>query len=224
MRAMLTKLLTSEGMRVSEAHDARSMYNAILQSRPDLILLDLMLPDEDGMAALRRVGSDFEGGIIIVSMRNDVIDRVAGLEAGADDYICKPTHPRELLARVRAVLRRVRPSLAHGHHDEPPVITFEGFELNRVERRLISPSGAPVELTSNEFELLLVLTAHPGRALSRDYLMDQVRKRDWIASDRSIDQHISRLRRKIEGKGAATGLIRSVRGIGYVFAAKVSSK
>jgi DNA-binding response OmpR family regulator len=222
LRSMLGQLLAAEGMQVSEAQDARTMYSAIGQVRPDLVLLDLMLPDEDGLSALRRISPSFEGGIVIITSRDDVIDRVAGLEAGADDYVCKPVHPRELLARVRAVLRRRRAKLTQPTGRDPAALMFEGFELDLADRRLVSPAGNQVELTSIEFELLRLLATHPGRVLSRDDLMQHVREWSWIADGHCIDQHISRLRRKMEAEGAKARLIRSVRGTGYVFTAQTT--
>jgi two-component system phosphate regulon response regulator OmpR len=223
VRSMLRQLLAAESMRGSEAHDARAMYNAIAQIRPDLVLLDLILPDEDGLSALRRISPSFDGGIIIHSSRDDVIDRVAGLEAGADDYVCKPAHPRELLARVRAVLRRRRSKLQPTGR-ESAALMFEGFELDLADRRLVSPAGNQVELISREFELLRLLAIHPGRVLSRDSLMQHMHERGWLTHGRSIDQHVSQVRRKMEAEGVKTDLIRSVRGIGYVFTAQTTSR
>jgi two-component system phosphate regulon response regulator OmpR len=166
-----------------------------------------------------------EVGIIIITGRDDVIDRVAGLEVGADDYVPKPFHLREILARIRTVLRRVRTTATEPA--KPPaaggaVLRFEGWVVEAVRRRVIAPDGQEVPLTTSEFDLLLAFVNHAGRVLERDRLMDLVKGREWAAYDRSIDQQVARLRRKIEPDPANPSLIKSVRGVGYLLAAEVT--
>ena len=221
LRSLHAKMLSAEGMRVSEAQDADTAYGLIARGAPDLILLDLILPGDDGLTLLRHISGEFGGGVIILSTRDDVIDRVAGLEAGADDYVCKPVHPRELLARIRAVLRRIHVPWRLGGHSN--VIAFDGFKLDILQRQLLTEDREEVKVTGIEFELLALLATSAGRVLSRNVLLDLVRGRNWEASDRSIDQHISRLRRKIERDPSNPRLIQAVRGMGYVFAGKVTS-
>jgi DNA-binding response OmpR family regulator len=194
------------------------------------VLLDLVLPVEDGLSLAReiRAKSD-EVGIVMVTGRDDVIDRVAGLEIGADDYIAKPFHLREVLARVRSVLRRrARPGPASaaeeprsGTGNAGEMFCFEGWTVEPTKRRVTGQDGREVALTTGEFDLLLAFLAHPGRVLDRDRLMDLVKGRAWVAYDRGVDQQIARLRRKIEADPANPSLIRSVRGVGYLFAADV---
>ena len=165
--------------------------------------------------------------VILLTSRDDVIDRVAGLEAGADDYIGKPFHPREVLARVRTVLRRPREASpaagggSGGVGEADTVYGFAGWELHVRSRRVVAPDGGDVPLTTAEFDLLLAFATHPGHVLERDRLMELAKGRAWAASDRSVDQQVARLRRKIEADPGRPLLIKSVRGAGYVLAAEV---
>jgi two-component system, OmpR family, response regulator len=230
VRTMLARYLGAEGFKVSEAGDGAAMRAALAGGNVGLVLLDLVLPGEDGLALAREVrAKSDEVGIVMVTGRNDVIDCVAGLEVGADDYIAKPFHLREVLARVRSVLRRrARPGPASaagetgsGAGDGGEVFRFEGWTVEPARRRVTGSDGGEVALTTGEFDLLLAFVTHAGRVLERDRLMDLIKGREWAAYDRSIDQQIARLRRKIEADPASPSLIRSVRGVGYLFAADV---
>lgn len=225
VRTMLGRYLTGEGFRVGEAGDGKAMQAYLAQERVDLVLLDLVLPGEDGLALARQLRRSHPGlAIIMVTGRDDVIDRVAGLEVGADDYIAKPFHLREVLARIRTVLRRMpgpQPEPARAANAGRPLLRFEGWTVDPAKRQVTAPDGTEVPLTTSEFDLLLAFVNHPGRVLERDQLMDLVKGRKWAAYDRSIDQQVARLRRKIEADPASPSLIRSVRGVGYLFAPEV---
>ena len=224
MKALLGRYFEGEGFRISEAVDGDEMRACLSRADVDLVLLDLGLPGKDGLTLLREIRAVSQIGIVIITGRSDVIDCVAGLEVGADDYITKPFHLREILARVRSVLRRKSPAPAE-HNGAPvaaeSVLLFSGWMLEPAKRRVCSPDGEELVLTTGEFNLLHTLVNNPGRVLDRDQLMDLLKGRDWAAYDRSIDQQVARLRRKIENDPANPKLIKSVRGIGYLFAAEV---
>lgn len=221
IRQMLARYFEEEGYRVSVAGDGQEMRDRLRTSPADIILLDLVLPREDGLALMRdlRVHSDIP--ILMLTGRNDLVDRVIGLEMGADDYITKPFHLREVLARVRTALRRRRPN-AGGPVTE--IYCFDGLHLNVARRQLLSRHGTEIELTTGEFDMLCVLVRHTGRVLPREMLMDLTRGRNLQAFDRTIDAQIARLRRKIETDPGRPTIIKSVRGVGYVFTAKISRK
>lgn len=228
---MVRRYLTEEGLKVSEAGDGATMRKALESEAIDLVLLDLVMPGEDGLSLAREIRRNSEVPIIMVTGKGDLIDRVVGLEAGADDYIAKPFHLREILARIRTVSRRAQsraapPATAVAEPApaaEAPTeaLTFEGWTLDVLRRDLRSPDGAQVPLTAAEFELLRVFLHHPNRVLSRDQLMDLAKGRDWAAYDRTIDTQVMRLRKKIEADPANPGLVKTVRGAGYLFAAAV---
>jgi two-component system phosphate regulon response regulator OmpR len=231
IRTMLRRYLESEGFKVSAASDGTGMRAAIAEGDVDLVLLDLMMPGEDGLSLARYIRQHGETPIIMLTGKGDLIDRVAGLEAGADDYIAKPFHLREVLARIRVVLRRTQsvPEPAPAPPAAPaPVaapdndtLAFEGWHLDLLRRELRRPGGENVPLTSGEYELLRVFVTHPNRVLDRDQLMELVKGRDWQAFDRAIDTQIGRLRKKIEADPANPNLIKTVRAAGYIFAAAV---
>jgi DNA-binding response OmpR family regulator len=221
---MLVRYLTGEGFQVSEAGDGIGMRACLAESQVDAVLLDLVLPGEDGFSLAREVRAAHpDVGIVMITGRDDVIDRVVGLEIGADDYIAKPFHLREVLARVRSVLRRrqVQPMPAAGAGPAGEMLSFAGWTIEPAKRRVIGPKGAVVALTTGEFDLLLAFATHAGRVLERQRLLDLVKGQDWAAYDRSVDQQVARLRRKIEADPANPTLIKSVRGVGYLFAAEV---
>lgn len=225
IRQMLVRYFEDEGFRVAAVGDGAAMRAAMQREMPDIVLLDLVLPGgEDGISLARDLRARSDVPIIMLTGRDDVVDRVVGLEVGADDYVAKPFHLRELLARVRTVLRR-RAAPAPAAAPPPPgdgvdeVLTFEGWRLDLARRSLTDPEGRPVELTTGEFDMLVVLVRHPGRVFTRDALMDMTRGRSWDGTDRTIDAQILRLRRKIEPDRTRPRLIKSVRGVGYVFAA-----
>ena len=226
VRALLRSGLEPEGFDVSEATDGASLM-AHLEKRPvDLVTLDVRLAGEDGFTLAREVRAKHNVPIVMISGKGDMIDRVVGLELGADDYIAKPFHMREVLARIRAVLRRyARPASEPTHAGQPSEASqryaFDGWALDMGRRELKSPDGAPCELTTAEFNLLTVLIERPGRVLSRDELMDLLKGHDWTPLDRSIDGLVARLRKKIEHSNETPQLVKTVRGVGYVFAGQV---
>ncbi len=215
LRELLSTYLGANGFSVATAGDGVSMRAALARALPDAIVLDLMLPGEDGLSLTRTLRAQSTIPILMLSARGEEIDRVIGLEVGADDYLAKPFGPRELLARLRALLRR-------GHPARPdtaaPAVNphFGPFALDTAGRRLLR-DGMEVQLTSAEFDLLAAFVAHPNRVLSRDTLVDLLRGYDRDPFDRSIDNRVTRLRRKIETEPSAPAYIRTVRGEGYLF-------
>jgi len=220
--ALLSKFLAQHGYRVSVARDGRAMMQALENARISLVVLDLMLPGEDGLSLCRRVRADSTMPIVMLTAVSEDTDRIVGLEMGADDYLAKPFHPRELLARVRAVLRRVGPPLGSPLAGTSRMLEFAGWRLDVTRRQLFSPTGALVPLRAAEFDLLLALAERPQRVLSRDQLLDLSRGRAATAFDRSVDVQISRLRHKLEVDPKEPDLIKTVRSGGYVFAAAVT--
>jgi DNA-binding response OmpR family regulator len=219
IRHMLTRYFEQEGYRVSVAADGPAM-RAKLNDSVDVILLDVVMPGEDGLTLAREIRASSDVGIIMLTGRDDVLDRIVGLEVGADDYIAKPFHLREVLARVKSVRRRrgrpTTPSVTAGQ-----VIRFEGWRLDIARRQLVSPTGEDVALTTGEFDLLAALAKHPGRVFGRDALMDLTHGRSSAAFDRTIDAQVARLRKKIEADPKNPMLVKSVRNVGYVFTGKV---
>jgi two-component system OmpR family response regulator len=224
VRRLLEAGLKAEGYAVSEAADGAGLLAALGKRHVDLITLDVRLGGEDGFNLAREVRAKNNVPIIMISGKGDMIDRVVGLELGADDYIAKPFHMREVLARVRAVLRRYEtqgPEPGRAPSGEKgPRFEFDGWHLDAARRALKTPEGTDCELTTAEFNLLLLLVERPGRVLSRDELMDLLKGHDWTPLDRSIDGLVARLRKKIE-RGEVPQLVKTVRGVGYVFAAQV---
>ncbi len=219
VRQMLTRYFEQEGYRVSVATDGATMRERLNDS-VDVILLDVVMPGEDGLTLAREIRANSDVGIIMLTGRDDVLDRVVGLEVGADDYIAKPFHLREVLARVKSVLRRREPRAASSV-TAGEVVRFEGWRLDLASRELVSPRGEAVDLTTGEFDLLAALAKHPGRVLGREALMDLTRGRSWEAFDRTIDAQVARLRKKIETDPKKPVLIKSVRNVGYVFTGKI---
>src|SRR5271167_17543 len=188
IRQMLSRYFDQEGYRVSVAADGVAL-RAQLTDSVDVILLDVVMPGEDGLTLAREIRAKSDVGIIMLTGRDDVLDRIVGLEVGADDYIAKPFHLREVLARVKSVLRRREPRAAPGTPNE--VVRFEGWRLDLACRQLVSPTGEAVELTTGEFDLLAALAKHPGRVFGREALMDLTRGRSWEAFDRTIDAQVA---------------------------------
>ncbi|MBB5686361.1 response regulator [Sphingobium boeckii] len=214
LRRLIRDFLISEGYDVTEAEDAPSMRRSLAQAPADIIILDVMMPGEDGLSIARSLALDEDVRIIMVSALGSETDRIIGLEVGADDYLAKPVSPRELLARIRALQRRRR------HAPEMPAITahygFEGWSLDPVRRVLRDPSGVIISLSEGEFGLLLALVERPKRVLSRDRLLELARGQDSEAFDRAVDTQVSRLRRKL-GTRLHGEIIRTVRNEGYMF-------
>ncbi len=221
IRQMLLRYFEDEGYGVSAVPSGAAMRDCLRKSKIDIILLDLTLGGgEDGLALAREVRSHSDMPIIMLTGRDDVVDRVAGLEVGADDYVPKPFHLRELLARVRTVLRRRRPAGTTPGQESDSVLRFEGWKLDIGRRQLLAADGTEVVLTTAEFDMLALLAKQPGHVFRRDRLMDLTRNRNLDAFDRTIDAQIARLRKKIERDPKKPALIKSVRGVGYVFTGK----
>jgi two-component system OmpR family response regulator len=238
IRDVIKEYLTDEGFDVREAEDGASLFARIAEKTPQLVLLDLRLPEEDGLSLARTLRERYPDiGIVIISGKEDLVDRVAGLEVGADDYIVKPFHMREVLARMRSVLRRREGGeKSQGREAEPenrqPVnngltqadlYQFSGWALSCAERTLTFEDGTEVELTNGEFDLLVAFASHPKRALSRDQLLDLSRNGSSDAFDRSVDVQVGRLRRKIEQDHRRPALIKTVRNVGYIFQVDVTA-
>ncbi len=241
---LLGNYLRGQGFRVSETHKGAALMALMAEDTPDLVLLDLGLPGEDGFAIARRLREHWQCGLVIVTGRGDAVDKIVGLEIGADDYVTKPFDLRELLARIKAVLRRTLghapvaaratmapvgtggtlPAAAAAAGVAPPAerCRFAGWVLDLGARRLHGPDGAEVALTNGEFELLAVFAAHPGRVLSRDFVLENTRGREAGPFDRTVDVQIGRLRRKIETDPQEPQILKSVRGAGYILVAPVT--
>jgi two-component system OmpR family response regulator len=220
---LIHRFFSAQGFDVFLAQSAAELRASLQLRSIDLILLDLGLPDADGLTLLRELQSGWRGPVIVVTGRGESVERIVGLELGADDYVTKPFDLRELMARVRSVLRRARPAVGMGAPDAGArtQLTFDGFRLDVAARRLTSADGQELPLTTGEFDLLLALLQRPNQVLSRDQLMNSVHGRDANPFDRTIDVQIGRLRRKIGDDLANPRLIKSVRGAGYLFAAQV---
>jgi two-component system phosphate regulon response regulator OmpR len=218
LRDLLNRYLTEQGYAVRVVHDAAEMNRQLARERYDLMILDLMLPGEDGLSICRRLrGSGESMPIIMLTAKGDDVERIVGLEVGADDYLPKPFNPRELVARIQAVLRRRPPAGPPGAPTaEVQVVEFGAFRFNLAARSL-TKNGQDVALTTGEFALLKVLVQHPRLPLSRDKLMELARGREFGAFDRSIDVQISRLRKLIEPDPAKPAFVQTVWGFGYVF-------
>lgn len=222
IRILIARYLRNNDFVVAEAGDAKEMDVALRNSRVSLIVLDIMLPGEDGLSICRRIRAASDIPIIILTAQKDDIERIIGLEMGADDYVTKPFNPRELLARIRAVLRRQ--GLAGA---TPRTLNreyfFAGWHLNMRARRLHDPSGASITLTGAEFDLLAVFCERPGRVLSRDQLIDLTQGREAHPSERSIDILVSRLRQKIERDPRDPEIFQTIRSSGYLFSPEVTA-
>jgi two-component system OmpR family response regulator len=221
---LVCEYLSDEGFRVSTANDGAAMRETMTRDTVDLVILDLVLRGEDGLQLARELRSQSEIGIIMLTGRGETVDRIIGLEMGADDYLSKPFHLRELLARVRSVLRRG--SSRGGDKSGAPRarIKFADWTLDLASRELLSPSDEDVRLTTGEFELLAAFVSHANQVLSRDRLLDLSRHREAGPFDRTIDVQVGRLRRKLEDDPKNPTLIKTVRGGGYIFTPPVESE
>jgi two-component system OmpR family response regulator len=217
IRSLLRDYLEKNGYRVTAVGDGKAMWAAFDEARPDILVLDVMLPGTDGLTLCRNVRARSGIPIIMLTARGEETDRIVGLEMGADDYLPKPFSPRELLARIKSVLRRARTLPDNLQPDAARRIGFAGWTLDIATRNLLSPAGVVVALSGTEFKLLRIFLAHPNRVLNRDQLIDLMLSRDASPFDRSIDVQVSRLRRKIETDPKAPQIITTVRGGGYVF-------
>jgi two-component system, OmpR family, response regulator len=216
-RALIAKYLRTNGCNVTTATDGREMVRAMTDHRVDLLILDVMLPGEDGLSLCRKVRAESQTPIIMLTARGEDVDRILGLEMGADDYLAKPFNPRELLARINAVLRRQTAALTVSAINGATALTFLGWRIDFRLRELRNPAGARVAMTSAEFDLLRTFCERPGRVLSRDSLLDLTQGRNAGSFERSIDVLVSRIRRKIEPDPQDATMIKTVRSGGYTF-------
>jgi DNA-binding response OmpR family regulator len=217
LASMVGEYLQQSGYGFTHAADAATGLDALQTTPPELVILDLMLPDMDGLELCRRIKAASPAiAVLMLTAKGDPMDRIVGLEMGADDYLPKPFEPRELLARIRAVLRRGSEVVA-GMSSAYKVMRFGSLEIDR-DARVVSISGKPCELTSYQFDLLVALAERAGRVLTRDQIMEAVRGRELEAFDRSIDVHMGRIRNAIEVDAKEPKRILTVRGVGYVFA------
>ncbi|WP_454722490.1 MULTISPECIES: response regulator [Cupriavidus] len=225
IRDLLSRFLAEAGYCVATARDGEEMWRSIRLSPPDVVVLDLMLPGEDGLSLCRALHGRSDIRVIMLTSRGTLLDRIVGLELGADDYLPKPFDPRELLARIKAVLRRRDQSGAHGSPaaaGSPPFLHFAGWRLDTIARQLLSPQGKVVTLGGSDYRALKALLDHPRRPLSRDFLLDHVFGRSGAANDRAIDVCISRLRQHLEVRPRDAEVIRTVRNEGYMLTAEVT--
>lgn len=219
IRTLVARYLRSNEFRVTQAEDGRAIERLVTDNRFDLVVLDVMLPGEDGLMLCRRIRAVSSVPIIMLTAKGEEIDRIIGLEMGADDYMAKPFNPRELLARIRAVMRRS----AQGHpgtslsRQGARSLSFAGWTVDLGLRQVHDPRGTRVSLTGAEFNLLVAMAERPGRVLSRDQLVDLTQGRAAGAFERSVDVLVSRLRRKLEGDPSDPHIIQTVRSEGYVF-------
>jgi two-component system OmpR family response regulator len=219
IRKLLGEYLQRNGFRVSLANDGREMRRTLEQARPDIVVLDVMLPGDSGLTLCRDLRAGSSLPVIMLTARAEEVDRIVGLEMGADDYLAKPFSPRELLARIKTILRRARGlPLARG---DPRRVRFAGWTLDAAARQLVAPDGVVVPLSGAEFRLLSVFVDHPNRVLDRNQLMDLTVGRDGAPLDRSIDVQVSRLRVRLRDDAREPRIIKTVRSEGYVLAATV---
>lgn len=221
IRDLLRRYLTQEGFEVLLAEDSRALNKQLTRETVDLIVLDLMLPGEDGLTICRRLrAANDSTPIIMLTAKVEDVDRIVGLEVGADDYLAKPFNPRELLARIKAITRRA----GHEKAQAPRYYAFNGFTLDLLERRLIDPDGTASALSGMDYQLLKLLVEHPGEVLDRSRLAEVTRGRDLGPLDRSLDVQVSRLRQRLQDDGKQPALIKTVRGSGYVFSTTVTAR
>ena len=219
LREPLADYLVRQGFAVTQAASAAEARSVLRDEAPELILLDIMMPGEDGLSLCRHLAETRAIPTILLTARGEATDRIVGLEIGADDYVVKPFEPRELVARIRSVLRRSAKGGTASADDE--LFEFEGWQLDPLKRRLVDPEGALVSISSLEFRLLLAFVEHPRQVLDRDRLLDMVQGREAHLFDRAVDNQVSRLRRKIEPDHRTPTLIQTVWGGGYMLAADV---
>ena len=224
VRKLLRKCLEKEGFQIHEAANGAEMHAAIESHPIDLVTLDISLGGEDGLDLARELRTDSQVPIIMVSGKGELIDTVVGLEVGADDYISKPFQLREVVARVRAVLRRYQTTSAQStpSDDGKHCYRFNNWTLDSSTRELLDADNIPVSITSGEFDLLLLFVTAPRRVLSRDQIMDSLRGNEWLPNDRTIDNQVARLRKKLTVPAGEVSLIKTVRGTGYLFTAEVT--
>ncbi|QUL37082.1 response regulator [Erythrobacter sp. JK5] len=221
LREPLAEYLAGQGFAVTEAASAAAARSTLAAITPDLVLLDIMMPGEDGLSFCRHLVETRKLPVIFLTARTEATDRIVGLELGADDYVVKPFEPRELVARIRTVLRRVARGPAPQHRSEDWHYTFEGWVLDPLKRKLTDPEGVRIPISTAEFRLLRALLDNPRKVMDRDLLLDLVQGRSAHLFDRAVDNQVSRLRRKVETDSRNPHFIQTVRGGGYRFAARV---
>ena len=221
IRGLLGEYLQKNGYRTSVAADGKAMWTALARGKVDLIVLDLMLPGDDGLTLCRKLRGESDTPVIMLTARGDETDRIVGLEMGADDYLAKPFSARELLARIKSVLRRARSLPRNLRDDDARAIAFAGWRLDPIARHLVSPQGVVTSLSGAEYQLLRIFLGHPNHVLTRDQLMVLLKGREAEPFDRSIDLQVSRLRHRLGDDPADPQIIKTVRGEGYVLAVPV---
>ena len=221
IRALLGDYLQKNGFRVTAVADGRGMQSVLDGDPVSLIVLDLMLPGEDGLVLCRNIRAGSDVPVMMLTVKGDDMVRIVGLEMGADDYLAKPFNPRELLARIKSILRRAKARSDHLKPEEASVVRFSGWRLDTLSRQLTSPEGVAVPLSGAEYRLLRVFVDHANRVLNRDQLMDLCRGRELFPFDRSIDVQVSRLRQRLGDDAKEPLLIKTIRGEGYMLAARV---
>ena len=221
IRRLLSEYLSKTGYRVTAVKDGTGMWEILEGGHVDLIVLDLMLPGDDWLLLCKALRTKYETPVIMLTARGDEADRIVGLEIGADDYLPKPFSPRELLARIKVVLRRARSLPENLKPDEARALRFAEWRLDTVSRHLVSPAGVVTPLSGSEYRLLRIFLKHANRVLTRDQLMDLMQGRDTEPFERSIDVQVSRLRRRLSDDAREQGIIKTVRNEGYVLAAEV---
>jgi two-component system, OmpR family, response regulator len=224
IRNLLGRYLEKNGLRATTVADGRAMWQALDRGAFDLIVLDVMLPGDDGLTLCRTLRARSDIPIVMLTARGEETDRIVGLEMGADDYLAKPFSARELLARIKVILRRVRSLPRNLQPEEQRSIRFGGWTLDTVHRHLVSPSGVVTPIGGAEYRLLRIFLAHPNRVLSRDQLIELTQGREADALDRSIDVQVSRLRRRLEDATGEQAMVRTVRGEGYVLSVPVEKE
>ena len=222
IREPLAQYLIKQGFRVTQAGDAAAARTRLTAYAIDLVILDIMMPGEDGLSLCRHIRATSETPVILLTARAEETDRIVGLEMGADDYVVKPFSPRELATRVRVVLRRASAGGTRQHAPEAGSYAFAGWVLKSGERALVDRDGVSVPLSTGEYNLLLALVTRPRQVLTRDQLLDLTQGREAAAFDRAIDNQVSRLRRKIELDSRVPEIIKTVWGGGYTLAAEVT--
>ena len=221
IRSLLGDYLRKNGYRATAVADGKAMWTALSRGKVDLVVLDLMLPGEDGLSLCRKLRSESDTPVIMLTARGEETDRIVGLEMGADDYLPKPFNPRELLARIKSVLRRSRSLPANLRADDARALRFAGWTLDVIARNLVSAGGIVSPLSGAEFQLLRIFLSHPNHVLTRDQLMVLAKGHEAEPFDRSIDLQVSRLRHRLGDDPAEPRIIKTVRGYGYVLAVPV---
>jgi two-component system OmpR family response regulator len=224
IRSLLGDYLRKNGYRTTAVAEGKGMLAALDNGRVDLIVLDLMLPGDDGLVLCRNLRARSDIPVLMLTARGEDMDRILGLEMGADDYLPKPFNPRELLARIKSILRRAKALPGNMETGETARVAFAGWELDMISRQLVSPEGVVVPLSGSEFRLLQIFLNHPNRVLNRDQLMDMMRGRETDPFQRSIDVQVSRLRYRLADDAKEPTIIKTVRGEGYILAAQVETK